>query len=1462
MKIPASRRSSRASRLRKFRPIFDRCEPRQLLTGYKGVVQGTAFIDSNFNAQLDDADTYLSGMSVELYLQGNPTALFTTTTDSFGGYEFSNLDPGTYLVKQLGGNGYIPTASQAKSQLNPASSINADTIQVTIVDPNAVWVKYSGFSTVYEVVTDNAFGVDEINTVGQMRVSLGTAAGLSNLSAQYITYCGDIFHAVSFGGGENFQVKPGALTTMFDGTTNLDPVRAGRIGYLYNRYAPTSTTNIAAGALQLAIWETLYDTVADFDSGNFKVTGPYAPFTTAADVVALKSTALAMMASSVGKSEKAIFLDATLGGQSVPLSGRQGMFATGSLNFANGPAAKLSGFVYVDADDDGQKESGETPLGGIELVLTGTNDLGSITLSTFTKPDGSYEFANLRPGTYTVTEPTQPAGYFDGLEAKAGVVVAGTRGTDVVSSITLAAGDNVPNNNFGELPPAQLSGFVYVDADDDGVKETGETPLAAVALTLTGTDYLGAVVTRNTTTDSLGFYEFTNLAPGTYTVTETQPAGYFDGLEAKAGVVVAGTRGTDVVSSITLAAGDNVPNNNFGELPPAQLSGYVFVDKSNDGIFDVNESPIAGVEIKLTGVDYLGSIVSKTTGTDSFGFYEFTNLAPGTYTVTETQPAGYVDGLDALEGVVIFGSNTSDVLAGITLVAGASSEENDFGELELARLSGFVYVDADNDGTFDSGETPLSGVEIKLTGTDYLGTAVTKTVFTGSDGSYAFEDLNPGTYSVSEPTQPTGYFDGLDAKIGAVITGSNTTDAIATIVLQSGDSAEQNNFGELLPAKLSGFVYVDADDNGIKATTETGLPNVVITLNGTNDLGQPVSLSKQTDSTGFYEFAGLRPGTYTVDQPTQPTGYVDGLDSKGGVVILISNTQDTIPNIGLPSGANLINNNFGELLPKVGEISGRKYRDLTGNGLTSDDTALGGVTIQLFLDRNNSGTLDAADGAAIRSMPTGSDGRYAFTGLAAGRYFVSEVVASGWIRTAPALSSTYSIVVSGGSSSSGNDFANFELVCTDCSVTNISYLVNGSATYTSLRGNTNQGDVVTVTFTTTKPVLLSFVTYTAPSNTFVASEASRQEVFDAVTQYYATPGTYSMTVQNPNGNYQIDFVCGPVIDRFGPAGSNIFYTPQQRLIHADNDGSQPALAPSSYASIAGTVFVDTDSDGNIDSGENGLGGVTIKLTGVDDLGKSVSLTRVTAANGTYSFKGLRPGTYKVTETQPAGYTTTKNSVGTVGGVKKGSLATSTTDAIDAVILALGNQGIDYNFGEIASSGLVRGTTATIGYWQNPNGQELINKLNGGSHAKNLGNWLASQFPNLYGPSAGSNNLTGKTNAQVASYYKNLFNSGKKTECQVLSAALAVYVTDSDLAGQVAQAYGFIVSSTGTGARTFNVGSNGSNLGLSNNSTHTVLSLLKTVDAGSKCGKLWNDNSSKKKTTNNVFTCINEKGDIY
>jgi hypothetical protein len=152
-------------------------------------------------------------------------------------------------------------------------------------------------------------------------------------------------------------------------------------------------------------------------------------------------------------------------------------------------------------------------------------------------------------------------------------------------------------------------------------------------------------------------------------------------------------------------------------------------------------------------------------------------------------------------------------------------------------------------------------------------------------------------------------------------------------------------------------------------------------------------------------------------------------------------------------------------------------------------------------------------------------------------------------------------------------------------------------------------------------------------------------------------------------------------------------------------------------------------------------------------------------------------------------------------------------------------------------------TQTAAWWNGSSGQSLIKALNGGQSAKNLGNWLATDFNNLFGANAGSaNNLSGKTNGQVATYYQSLYaNSAKKPEADALALALNVYVTNSTLAGNTAASYGFTVSSSGLGIATANVGTSGAAFGLNNNTVMTIAELLSRANTSARKGTLWDAN---------------------
>jgi hypothetical protein len=301
--------------------------------------------------------------------------------------------------------------------------------------------------------------------------------------------------------------------------------------------------------------------------------------------------------------------------------------------------------------------------------------------------------------------------------------------------------------------------------------------------------------------------------------------------------------------------------------------------------------------------------------------------------------------------------------------------------------------------------------------------------------------------------------------------------------------------------------------------------------------------------------------------------------------------------------------------------------------------------------------------------------------------------------------------------------------------------------------------------------------------------------------------------------------------------------------------SWEAAAPLPRSSLSGVVFSDFNHDGQVDFGEAGLPGVTVNLDGTDLLGNPVHLSQTTDTAGTYVFQNLLPGSYTVTAPQvPAGYTAGVNLVGTGGGTISGATFT--------VSLTAGEDAMNYNYGDQpADSGSIgEGQTAGIGFWNNKNGQALIKGLNGGVGTQ-LGDWLATTFPHMFGSLSGSNDLAGKSNAYIASFFQSRFVvHGQKLDAQVLATALAVYVTDPSLDNTgIGTTYGFVVSGNGLATSTINVGGDGAAFGVANNTTMTVMDILMAADAQAVNGVLYNGNTTKRNQANDLFSAINEAG---
>ncbi|MCL2622587.1 MAG: SpaA isopeptide-forming pilin-related protein, partial [Planctomycetaceae bacterium] len=531
----------------------------------------------------------------------------------------------------------------------------------------------------------------------------------------------------------------------------------------------------------------------------------------------------------------------------------------------------ISGNVYEDNNMNHNYDPGEVGIGGVKLELyKWDGSLGKYVATgqtTTTDATGYYKFDNILPGKYQIVETTPASlGYLD-VGSQAGKVNGEARGisasVSVLAEIEMLGGEDSTENNFGKVRPGSLSGYVYEDDNDNGVKDPNEKGIGNVKVDLYVWDAAQSkyAFLKTTTTDALGFYEFANLDPlQTYMLKETQPTAYLDGknMVGTLGGNLSEKSEDDEILGIHVGVAQFGQNYNFGELKPSTLSGHVAADKNENHILDSGDEFLANVTIHL--YDANGKLVA-TTKTDAKGYYVFENLRPDVYIVTRGDvPEGYYDGpsFPGSEGGV---AASSDLITSIIIgMAGTNALNYDFLVYQGGCIEGYVYEDNNNNGIRDPGEKGIAGVVITLY--DDKGNVIAEVV-TDENGMYRFCGLEPHKdYTVKE-TQPEGYCDGKDSQgtVKGVKYGDiSVSDTISGIPVKPGVKGEEFNFGELKYSTIAGYVYEDLNDNGMKETGEPGIGNVTLQLwvwrdelNAYTYTGR----SAVTNADGYYEFNDL-----------------------------------------------------------------------------------------------------------------------------------------------------------------------------------------------------------------------------------------------------------------------------------------------------------------------------------------------------------------------------------------------------------------------------------------------------------------------------------------------------------------------------------------------------------------------------------------------------------------------------
>ncbi|MEZ4884190.1 MAG: SdrD B-like domain-containing protein [Chitinophagales bacterium] len=1139
------------------------------------------WLDVDRDGIQDEGEQGIEGVTVTLYNATNNQALDATTTDENGFYLFEDLDAGEYYIVFGEVQGYL--LSPANEGGNDAKDSDADengqSQTVTLALGNSDLTIDAGFfpactlvlvsevsdcfynentgsskATVTVTVnwTNAVFGDNVVVNVGSNSQTWSTGDGSGSIDFEFLVPANGNFGNITASIGEfcsedSFFEAPApceVVNSLGDfvwldenGNGIQDVGEEGIEGVqvtLFNADTNGSITSSTTDESGFYLFDNLPD-------GNY--------FVVFGDVEDFNRTT-----ANEGDND-ATDSDAGTNGQtaSVTLEGGES-----DLTFDAGYYAPVTigNYVWLDLNGDGVQDDEENGLGGITVTLLDAD--GNVVATTTTNGNGIYTFNNLPPGTYTVSVPAI------GNNGE-------TPSTPTTITHTLTSGETNLTYDFGYTPLLNgLGDFVWLDDNGNGLQDAGERGIEGVTVTLYNADTDEQLAT--TSTDEDGAYSFNGLLDGSYYVVFGDANG-LDRTSANEGDNEAADSDANQNGqshTVDLAAGDFNRDVDAGYYAPVTIGDYVWLDENGNGQQGGNEVGLGGVTLTLFNED--GAVVATTTS-DENGFYSFTNLAPGTYTVS----------------VSILGPNGETITTAssmtTTLLSGESDLDLDFGYQTIAEPLGaigdFVWIDQNGNGVQDAGDTGIAGVEVELFNADTGASMGTTT--TGTLGDYLFTGLAAGNYYVQFDL-PTGYqtspqFATADFRADSNADENGTSD---TIALGEGEQNFTIDAGIYLPVQLGDFVWNDMNGDGVQDAGEQGIEGVTVVLLGENG---NVLATIDTDENGFYLFDNLAPGTYsTLVPPLLPTG------EEPTTFIQMTTT--------LESGESDLDLDFGYWIPPVNGLGDYVWLDENANGIQDEgEPGLQDIIVNIY---------DANTGELVNSTLTDENGFYWFGGLANGSYYIVIDKISGTLQVTEQNE--------GGDETNDSDIDN--------TLTSDVVTLEGGIDYPDLDAGLFElaglGGTVWLDLNGDGVMDLNEV----------GIEGVPVTLLDADGNIFAT------TTTDPDGNYTFSgLVPGEytvMVPEFGPNGETLTTPMELTTVLFSGDyvgnldfGYEPV---DGVSSLGGLTWLDLDGDGVKDANEDILGGIEVTL--LDGNGNVIAST-ITNPDGTYIFVGLNSGNYSV-----------------------------------------------------------------------------------------------------------------------------------------------------------------------------------------------------------------------------------------
>lgn len=533
----------------------------------------------------------------------------------------------------------------------------------------------------------------------------------------------------------------------------------------------------------------------------------------------------------------------------------------------SGGLATIGDLVWDDLNGNAIQEADEPGIQGVTVTLY-ASDCVTIVAATRTDIKGRYIFNEIPAGNYClgITVPLN----FALVAQNAGAPDIDSDinpGTGRTGLFSLLEGETNINLDAGltytSVNTSVIGDYVWMDVNKNGIMDASEPPLPGISVTLY--DNAGALLSA-TQSDEKGFYLFPHLSAGTYKVGFSNlPHGFSFTSQRALNATVATNSDPNMddgkTFNIVLSPTVNEDQDAGFFSVRAAIGNSVWFDQNKNGIYDVSETGVSGVTVKLFNA--VNQVVSSCIS-DGKGRYAFMNVLPGTY---------YISFSDLPEGAYfttknISGSpaaNDSDVepstgrTAVFTVDKGTVQLDIDAGLIEYCSgsLEGFVWVDQTFNGQQDPGEKPMSGLTIRLFD-DATNSPVVNTV-SDANGKYLFKNIPPGTYRVRATNRPLGH-EYTFQDVGADASDSDITPSgdAGTVVISCFSETAGPDIGFQPTATVNGLTFSDINQDGLFGAPDTTIGKVYINLYNASNVRLR---TYYTYLDGQYSFENLAPNT-------------------------------------------------------------------------------------------------------------------------------------------------------------------------------------------------------------------------------------------------------------------------------------------------------------------------------------------------------------------------------------------------------------------------------------------------------------------------------------------------------------------------------------------------------------------------------------------------------------------------